>query len=121
MGRASGPLHGQVSGRWGLRGLEETAGPALFKLRACAANGTTLGAGASHHMHQAGRAPSSTPPSPHHAAVHNEFLKLRPDLGPVMTENWYFDRKGEVPAGKQPFFAIPAFNYFLVRRGSMCH
>ncbi|KAL6781596.1 hypothetical protein ACKKBF_B08640 [Auxenochlorella protothecoides x Auxenochlorella symbiontica] len=46
-------------------------------------------------------------------AVHNEFLKLRPDLGPVMTENWYFDRKGEVPAGKQPFFAIPAFNYFL--------
>ncbi|KAL6780837.1 hypothetical protein ACKKBG_A08640 [Auxenochlorella protothecoides x Auxenochlorella symbiontica] len=29
-----------------------------------------------------------------------------------MTEDWYFDRKGEVPAGKQPFFAIPAFNYF---------
>lgn len=51
-------------------------------------------------------------------AVHNEFLKLRPDLGPIMTENWYFDRKGEVPEGKQPFFAIPAFNYFQVHYSS---
>lgn len=45
-------------------------------------------------------------------AVHNEFLRRRPDLGPVMTRDWFFDRKGEVPRGKKPYFAIPVFNYF---------
>lgn len=47
-------------------------------------------------------------------AVHNEFLQRRPDLAPLLTENWYFDRKGEVPVGKKPFFAIPVFNYHKV-------
>ena len=43
--------------------------------------------------------------------VHNEILRRRPDLGPLMAGPWYFDRKGEVPPGKKPFFAIPVFNY----------
>lgn len=45
-------------------------------------------------------------------SVHNEILKRRPDLGPVLAGDWYFDRKGEVPPGKKPFFAIPVFNYY---------
>jgi len=27
----------------------------------------------------------------------------------VLAGPWYFDRKGEVPPGKQPFFEIPVF------------
>ena len=46
--------------------------------------------------------------------VHNEILKRRPDLAPVMAAPWYMDRKGEVPEGKQPYFQIPIFNYFMV-------
>ena len=46
--------------------------------------------------------------------VHNEILRRRPDLAPVMAAPWYMDRKGEVPDGKQPFFKIPIFNYFMV-------
>jgi hypothetical protein len=45
-------------------------------------------------------------------SVHNEILKRRPDLGPVLAGPWFFDRKGEVPPGKKPFFAIPVFNYY---------
>lgn len=48
-------------------------------------------------------------------AIHNEFLKLRPDLGPVMAGPWYIDRKGEVPTGQKPYFALPPFNYHEVR------
>lgn len=116
-----GLFMGRYQGAGGLEDSRRLRCLPLFKLHACAAYGTGLGAGASHRMHQAGTAPTSATPSPHHATVHNEFLKLRPDLGPIMTEDWYFDRKGEVPAGKQPFFAIPAFNYFQVRRGGACH
>ncbi len=47
-------------------------------------------------------------------AVHNEILRRRPDLAPVMAAPWYMDRKGEVPEGKQPYFQIPIFNYFKV-------
>ena len=46
--------------------------------------------------------------------VHNEILRRRPDLAPVMAAPWYMDRKGEVPEGKQPYFQIPIFNYFKV-------
>ena len=46
--------------------------------------------------------------------VHNEILRRRPDLAPVLAAPWYMDRKGEVPDGKQPYFQIPIFNYFMV-------
>ncbi len=50
-------------------------------------------------------------------AVHNEILKRRPDLAEVMAEPiWYFDRKGEVPQGKLPYFELPVFNYYKVTR-----
>lgn len=43
--------------------------------------------------------------------VYNEILRRRPDLLEVLAGPWYFDRKGEVPPGKQPFFEIPVFNF----------
>ena len=33
----------------------------------------------------------------------------------VLAGPWYFDRKGEIPEGKKPFFEIPVFNYHKVR------
>ena len=53
-------------------------------------------------------------------AVHNEIVRRRPDLARVLASRnaWFFDRKGEVPAGKEPFFEIPVFNYHKVCRGS---
>ncbi len=31
--------------------------------------------------------------------------------GPAYCAQWFYDRKGEVPAGKLPYFLIPVFNY----------
>lgn len=48
-------------------------------------------------------------------AVHNEILKQRPDLADTLTAPiWFFDRKGEVPEGKLPYFELPVFNYYQV-------
>lgn len=43
--------------------------------------------------------------------VHNEILRTRPDLAKVLAEPFYTDRKGEIPAGKQPYYQMPVFNY----------
>ncbi|KAG2436552.1 hypothetical protein HYH02_011489 [Chlamydomonas schloesseri] len=40
-------------------------------------------------------------------SVHNEILRTAPHLAHVLADSWFFDRKGEVPAGKKPFFEIP--------------
>eukprot|EP00884_Botryococcus_braunii_P007135 jgi/Botrbrau1/16422/Bobra.0142s0021.1 len=46
-------------------------------------------------------------------AVHNEILKRRPDLADTLAAPiWYFDRKGEIPEGKLPYFELPVFNYY---------
>jgi Taurine catabolism dioxygenase TauD, TfdA family len=44
-------------------------------------------------------------------AVHNELVRRRPDLAPVLAEPYYRDRRGEVPAGMAPWYKIPIFNY----------
>lgn len=43
-------------------------------------------------------------------AVHNEVLARRPDLLPVLYENFYMDRRGEAPEGLLPYHAIPMFS-----------
>lgn len=43
--------------------------------------------------------------------IHNELLRRRPDLLQVLTEPYYRDRRGEVPAGMPPWYKIPIFNY----------
>jgi hypothetical protein len=45
--------------------------------------------------------------------VYNEILKRRPDLAKLLAGPWYFDRKGEVPQGKQGFFEIPVLNFHV--------
>ncbi len=44
-------------------------------------------------------------------AIHNEVMRRRPDLLPVLYEPFYMDRRGEVPAGKRPYFQIPIFQW----------
>lgn len=44
--------------------------------------------------------------------IYNEILRRRPDLAELFTGEWYFDRKGEIPEGKQPYFLIPVFNFY---------
>lgn len=45
--------------------------------------------------------------------VYNEILRQRPDLAHLLAGPWFFDRKGEVPEGKQGFFEIPVFNFHV--------
>ncbi len=53
--------------------------------------------------------------------VYNEILKQRPDLAHLLAGPWFFDRKGEVPEGKQGFFEIPVFNFHVISASPPCH
>ena len=44
-------------------------------------------------------------------AVHNEMLARRPDLVRVLAGPIYWDRRNEVPEGKDPWYVLPVFNY----------
>lgn len=44
-------------------------------------------------------------------SVYNEILARRPDLLPAAFLPFPTDRRGEVPAGMQPWFEIPIFNW----------
>lgn len=43
--------------------------------------------------------------------LHNEMLTRRPDLLEVLFEPFPVDRKGEIPAGKGPFYLIPVCHW----------
>lgn len=43
-------------------------------------------------------------------AIYNEMLRRRPDLAAVLTRPVYRDRRDEVPAGADPWYAVPVFN-----------
>jgi hypothetical protein len=44
-------------------------------------------------------------------AVHDEMMRRRPDLLPELYRPIHMDRRGEVPAGKQPWFGMPLFTW----------
>ncbi len=43
-------------------------------------------------------------------AVHNEMVRQRPDLAAALYRPFATDRRGEVPEGMAPWFALPVFN-----------
>jgi TfdA family taurine catabolism dioxygenase TauD len=47
--------------------------------------------------------------------VFNEMLARRPDLVPVLFAPFETDRRGEVPEGMRPWFAVPVFNWHAGR------
>jgi hypothetical protein len=44
------------------------------------------------------------------AALYNEMLRRRPDLLAELVQPVYRDRRGEVPEGAEPWYAVPVFN-----------
>jgi hypothetical protein len=40
-------------------------------------------------------------------SIYHELLQRRPDLVPLLSATWYFDRYGEERAGEKPWFAMP--------------
>lgn len=44
-------------------------------------------------------------------AIYNEMLRRRPDLVAELMKPNYRDRRGEVPPGKEPWYAIPIFSF----------
>ena len=42
--------------------------------------------------------------------LYNEMLARHPDLRPELTRAAYRDRRGEVPEGAEPWYAVPVFN-----------
>lgn len=44
-------------------------------------------------------------------AIHNELLAQRPDLLRLAYEDFYFDRRGEAPEGKLPYYRGPLFSW----------
>ena len=43
-------------------------------------------------------------------SVHNEIVRRRPDLARELYRPFHTDRRGEVPEGMKPWFALPVFN-----------
>jgi hypothetical protein len=43
--------------------------------------------------------------------VHNELWKRRPDLAPLLFEPVYRDRRGEIPAGMDPWWIMPVYQW----------
>lgn len=44
--------------------------------------------------------------------LHNEMLRLRPDLWRQLFNPFPIDRRGEVPPGMLPWFELPVFNWY---------
>jgi hypothetical protein len=44
------------------------------------------------------------------SALYNEMLRRHPDLLPELLKPVYRDRRGEVPEGADPWYAVPVFN-----------
>ena len=45
-------------------------------------------------------------------AVYNEMLRRRPELVEALLQPLYRDRRAEVPPGRNPWYAMPVFNFF---------
>jgi hypothetical protein len=44
--------------------------------------------------------------------IYNEMRARRPDLAAAMFENFYYDRRGEVPDGMKPWYVTPVFHWY---------
>lgn len=44
--------------------------------------------------------------------LYNEMFRRRPDLAAELFSPFYFDRRGEVPPGKEPYYVTPIFHWY---------
>ena len=59
-------------------------------------------------------------------SIYNAMLEKHPELAEVMTQDYYVDRKDEIPEGEGPWYKLPVFNFHKVGTGLMiccdcCH
>ena len=60
-------------------------------------------------LHKARKGGASTIVSS--VTLYNEFLRRASDLLPELFEVFHVDRRGEVPAGAEPWYLVPVFNW----------
>jgi hypothetical protein len=56
--------------------------------------------------------------------VYNALLERRPDLVAELVRQWYMDRRGEVPAGKKPWYRLAVYSVkdgYMSSRGGGTH
>ncbi len=51
--------------------------------------------------------------------VFNEVMSRRPDLAPLLFENFYWDREADAKPGEPPYFAFPICRYANGRLGTL--
>lgn len=50
-------------------------------------------------------------------SIYNALLQTQPELVEALAEEWYLDRKDEIPEGEGPWFKLPVFSWYKVRPG----
>ena len=48
-------------------------------------------------------------------SIYNALLQTQPELVEALAEEWYLDRKDEIPDGEGPWFKLPVFSWYKVR------
>lgn len=51
-------------------------------------------------------------------SIYNALLQTQPELVEALAEEWYLDRKDEIPDGQGPWFKLPVFSWHKVQTGS---
>lgn len=47
-------------------------------------------------------------------SIYNSLLQTQPELVEALAEEWYLDRKNEVPEGEGPWFKLPIYSWHKV-------
>ncbi|KAL3162421.1 hypothetical protein ABBQ32_010091 [Trebouxia sp. C0010 RCD-2024] len=45
-------------------------------------------------------------------SIYNALLQTQPELVEALAEEWYLDRKDEIPEGEGPWFKLPVFSWY---------
>ena len=52
-------------------------------------------------------------------SIYNALLQTQPELVEALAEEWYLDRKDEIPEGQGPWFKLPVFSWHKVQTGPL--
>ena len=47
-------------------------------------------------------------------SIYNSLLQTQPELVEALAEEFYLDRKDEIPEGEGPWFKLPVFSWYKV-------
>lgn len=52
-------------------------------------------------------------------SIYNALIQTQPELVEALAEEWYLDRKDEIPEGQGPWFKLPIFSWHKVSASSV--